>query len=51
MSIMEKKLSEDEILNDLSNKMLKIDINKRINWINYFNYSFFKVNKLSKVTI
>ena len=35
------KLSEDNKLNDLMNKMLKIDINERISWEDYFNHPFF----------
>ena len=36
------KLSEDNDLNDLINKMICIDLNKRISWDDYFNHSFFK---------
>ena len=39
-----KKFSEDEELNDLLIKMLKEDINERINWEDYFNHSFFNKN-------
>ena len=35
------KLSEDNNLNDLINKMICIDLNKRISWEDYFNHSFF----------
>ena len=35
------KLSEDNNLNDLMNKMICIDLNKRISWEEYFNHSFF----------
>ena len=35
------KLSEDNDLNDLINKMICIDLNKRISWDDYFNHSFF----------
>ena len=42
MSKKELKLSEDNNLNDLMNKMLKIDINERISWEDYFNHPFFK---------
>ena len=35
------KLSEDNNLNDLMNKMICIDLNKRISWEDYFNHSFF----------
>ena len=45
------KLSEDKVLNDLLDKMLKIDINERINWDDYFNHSFFEVNKFPKFNI
>ena len=36
------KLSEDNDLNDLINKMICIDLNKRISKNDYFNYFFFK---------
>ncbi len=36
------KLSEDNDLNDLINKMICIDLNNRISWDDYFNHSFFK---------
>ena len=45
------KLSEDKLLNDLLEKMLKIDINERINWDDYFNHSFFEANKFPKFNI
>ena len=35
------KLSNDDKLNDLLNKMLKININERISWEEYFNHPFF----------
>ena len=35
------KLIGDKDLDDLMNKMLKIDINQRISWEDYFNHSFF----------
>ena len=35
------KLSEDNNLNDLINRMICIDLNKRISWEDYFNHSFF----------
>jgi len=35
------KLISDKDLDDLMNKMLKININERISWDDYFNYSFF----------
>ena len=35
------KLSEDKDLNDLLNKMLKIDVNERISWEDYFIHPFF----------
>ena len=38
------KKSENKELNDLLNKMLCIDYNKRISWKEYFNHSFFKKN-------
>ena len=39
-----KKLKKcnNEKLNDLLNKMLKININERISWNDYFNHPFFK---------
>ena len=40
------KLTENEILNDLLNKMLKVDPNERISWNDYFNHSFFKQETL-----
>ena len=36
-----KKCNNEE-LNDLLNKMLKININERISWNDYFNHPFFK---------
>ena len=36
------KLSNDDKLNDLINKMLKININERISWDEYFNHPFFQ---------
>ena len=35
------KVINDKDLNDLINKMLKIDINERISWDDYYNHSFF----------
>ena len=35
------KLSNDDKLNDLLKKMLKININERISWDEYFNHPFF----------
>ena len=35
------KICSNEKLNDLLNKMLKIDVNERISWDNYFNHPFF----------
>ena len=35
------KLSEDNNLNDLMNRMICIDLNQRISWEDYFNHSFF----------
>ena len=35
------KLSNNDKLNDLINKILKIDINERILWDEYFNHPFF----------
>ena len=42
-----KKLEiiENEELNDLMNKLLKINVNERISWNEYFNHSFFKDEK------
>ncbi len=42
----ELKLSENEQLNDLLNKMLKTDINERISWEGYFNHPFF-INQIN----
>ena len=36
------KLSEDNDLNDLINKMICIDLNYRISWDDYFNHPFFQ---------
>ncbi len=36
-------------LNDLMNKMLVININKRISWEEYFQYHFFKNNIIEKI--
>ena len=38
------KLIEDNILNDLIEKMLKINLNERLDWNGYFNHSFFNEN-------
>ena len=35
------KKCDNEELNDLINKMLKINVNERISWEEYFNHSFF----------
>ena len=35
------KLSNNDKLNDLLNKMLKINVNERISWDEYFNHPFF----------
>ena len=40
------KLSNDDKLNDLINKMLKININERISWDEYFNHPFFKQDNI-----
>ena len=40
------KLSNNEELNDLLRKMLKINNNDRINWNEYFNHDFFKQNPI-----
>ena len=40
------KLSDNEKLNDLLNKMLKIDKNERISWEEYFNHPFF-INQIN----
>ena len=40
------KLSNNEKLNDLLNKMLKIDLNERISWEEYFNHPFF-INQIN----
>jgi len=37
---------EDKELKDLLMKMLKIDLNERISWDDYFNHSFFKTNNI-----
>ena len=38
------KKCENKELNDLMNRMLKIDIKERISWEEYFNHPFFKQN-------
>ena len=40
------KLSDNEKLNDLLNKMLKINKNERISWEEYFNHPFF-INQIN----
>jgi len=40
------KLSNDDLLNDLINKMLEININERISWDEYFNHPFFNQDKI-----
>ena len=42
----ELKKSNNNELNDLLNKMICIDLNKRISWNDYFNHSFFKYNNI-----
>ena len=42
------KLSENEELNDLLIKMLKININERISWEEYFIHPFFELNEFPK---
>jgi len=42
------KLSNDDKLNDLINKMLKINYNERISWDEYFNHPFFNQNNFDK---
>ena len=37
---------EDKELKDLLIKMLKVDLNERISWDDYFNHLFFKTNKI-----
>ena len=43
-----KKLKsiDDKELDDLMNKLLKININERLSWEEYFNHNFFKQNNL-----
>ena len=41
-----KKCNNEE-LNDLLNNMLKINVNERISWDDYFNHSFFKNDEIS----
>ena len=36
------ELNKDEELNNLLKRMLKVNINERISWEDYFNHSFFK---------
>ena len=38
------KIINNEELNDLLNRMLKIKVNERITWNDYFNHSFFNEN-------
>ena len=40
----ELKKSNNNELNDLLNKMICVDLNKRISWNDYFSHSFFKQN-------
>jgi len=35
---------ENELLDDLVRKLIVVDQNKRINWEDYFNHAFFKIN-------
>ncbi len=44
-----KKINDDD-LNDLLNKMLKVNLNERISWDDYFNHCFFK-KKLNIIKI
>ena len=41
-SVNQLKLTDDADLNDLLKKMLKLNINERISWNDYFNHPFFK---------
>ena len=43
------KIINNEELNDLLNRMLKININERISWDDYLNHSFFKKNDNQKL--
>ena len=43
------KIINNEELNDLLNRMLKININERISWDDYFNHSFFNQNDNQKL--
>ena len=45
----ELKKSNNNELNDLLNKMICIDLNKRISWNDYFNHSFFKYNNNNNI--
>ena len=40
----ELKIIDDKLLDDLLKKMLNPNINERINWEEYFNHPFFKIN-------
>ena len=42
-----KKIGDQE-LNDLINRMLKINGNERISWNNYFNHNFFKKDSIKE---
>ena len=41
-SIKQVKLTDNEQLNDLLDKMLQVNVNERISWDDYFEHSFFK---------
>ncbi len=41
----------DNELNDLINRMLKINENERISWNNYFNHNFFKKDSIKQKLI
>ena len=45
------KLSDDQKLNDLLGKMLKVNVNERISWEDYFNHPFFEQEILNNYPI
>ena len=44
-NVKKRKDCEDKVLDDLINKLLIYDVNKRISWEDYFNHPFFNINK------
>jgi surface protein len=46
-----KEIENNELINNLIKKLIKVDIDKRIEWEEYFNDDFFKNKQIIKITI